>query len=116
MYVSRAQPGHVLPDIADSEPIDTFGGRSFIIDYRGQIVGKQEYGGRRTYVGGVIDIEALRYHRDSAQWDNWMKDLRTELYQMLVQGADLSEEPLPRPRADEASASTAKRSSKSRSR
>ena len=68
---------------ADSEPIDTFGGQSFIIDYRGQIVGKQDYGGVATYVGGVIDIEALRHHRGSAQWDNWMKDLRTELYQML---------------------------------
>jgi hypothetical protein len=64
-------------------PIDTFGGRSFIINHRGQIVGKQEYGGTSTYVAGVVDIEALRYHRDSAQWDNWMKDLRTELYQIL---------------------------------
>jgi hypothetical protein len=64
-------------------PIDTFGGRSFIINHRGQIVGKQEYGGTSTYVAGIVDIEALRYHRDSAQWDNWMKDLRTELYQIL---------------------------------
>ena len=47
MYISRAQPGNVLLSIADSDlPIDTFGGRSFIIDYRGQIVGRQEYGGR----------------------------------------------------------------------
>jgi len=34
-------------------------------------------------VGGVIDIEALRDHRARAQWDNWMKDLRTELYQIV---------------------------------
>jgi hypothetical protein len=34
-------------------------------------------------VSGVIDIEALRDHRARAQWDNWMKDLRTELYQLL---------------------------------
>src|SRR6266446_829504 len=64
-------------------PIDTFGGRSFIINHRGQIAGKQEYGGTSTYVAGVIDIESLRYHRGNAQWDNWMKDLRTELYQIL---------------------------------
>jgi hypothetical protein len=31
----------------------------------------------------VIDIEALRYHRETAQWDNWLKDLNTELYQLL---------------------------------
>jgi len=36
-------------------------------------------------VGGVIDIEALRDHRARAQWDNWMKDLRTELYQILYE-------------------------------
>ena len=36
-------------------------------------------------MGGVIDIEALRDHRARAQWDNWMKDLRTELYQLLYE-------------------------------
>jgi hypothetical protein len=64
----------------EATPIDTFGGRSFIIDYKGRIVGRQDYGAGSTYVGGVIDIEALRDHRARAQWDNWMKDLRTELY------------------------------------
>jgi hypothetical protein len=67
----------------EDTPIDTFGGRSFIIDYKGRIVGKQDYGAGSTYVGGVIDIEALRDHRARAQWDNWMKDLRTELYQVV---------------------------------
>ena len=36
-------------------------------------------------MGGVIDIEALRDHRARAQWDNWLKDLRTELYQILYE-------------------------------
>ena len=36
-----------------------------------------------AYVGGVIDIEAMRDHRARAQWDNWLKDLRTELYQIV---------------------------------
>ena len=27
----------------------------------------------------------MRHHRGSAQWDNWLKDLRTELYQMLYE-------------------------------
>ena len=31
----------------------------------------------------MVDIEALRYHRENAQWDNWMKDIRSELYQLL---------------------------------
>ena len=83
MYIVAPNLGsyYLYPD--SDLPIDTFGGRSFIINHRGQIVGKQEYGGTSTYVAGVVDIEALRYHRDSAQWDNWIKDLRTELYQIL---------------------------------
>jgi hypothetical protein len=60
-------------------------GRSFIINYKGQIVGRQEYGAGSTYVGGVIDIEAVRDHRARAQWNNWMKDLRTELYQIVYE-------------------------------
>ena len=83
MYLVAPNMGTYYLDASSDIPIDTFGGRSFIIDYRGQIVGRQEYGGVSTYVAGVIDIEAMRYHRDHAQWNNWLKDLRTELYQVL---------------------------------
>lgn len=85
MYVVAPNMGtyYLTPD--SDLPIDCFGGKSYIINYKGQIVGKQEYGAGSTYVGGVIDIEALRDHRGRAQWDNWMKDLRTELYGMLYE-------------------------------
>ncbi|QBD79456.1 hydrolase [Ktedonosporobacter rubrisoli] len=85
MYVVAPNMGtyYLLPE--DDTAIDTFGGHSYIINYKGQIVGSQEYGGCSTYVGGVIDIEAMRDHRARAQWDNWLKDLRTELYQMLYE-------------------------------
>ena len=69
----------------DDTPIDAFGGRSHVINYRGQIVGRQDYGGGSTYVAGVIDIEALRDHCARAQLDNWLKDIRTELYQLLYE-------------------------------
>jgi beta-ureidopropionase len=83
LYVVAPNMGtyYLMPE--DDTPIDTFGGRSFIIDYKGRIVGRQDYGAGSTYVGGVIDIEALRHHRASAQWDNWLKDVRTELYQLV---------------------------------
>src|SRR5713226_3773867 len=87
LYLVAPNMGTYFIDADSDTPIDTFGGRSFVIDYRGRIVGKQEYGGVSTYVAGVIDIEALRYHRDTAQWDNWIKDLRTELYQILYRDA-----------------------------
>ena len=85
MYVVAPNMGtyYLFPE--DDTPIDTFGGRSFVIDYRGQIVGRQDYGAGSTYVAGVIDIEALRHHRASAQWDNWLKDIRTELYQLVYE-------------------------------
>jgi len=87
MYLVAPNMGTYYIDASSDIPIDTFGGRSFIIDYRGQIVGRQEYGGVSTYVAGVIDVEAMRYHRDHAQWNNWLKDLRTELYQVLYREA-----------------------------
>jgi beta-ureidopropionase len=83
MYLVAPNLGAYYLDPDSREAIDTFGGRSFVIDYKGRIVGRQEYGGTSTYVAGVIDIEALRHHRGNAQWDNWLKDLRTELYQLL---------------------------------
>ncbi len=85
LYVVAPNMGtyYLFPE--DDTPIDTFGGRSFVINYKGQIVGKQEYGAGSTYVAGVIDIEAQRDHRARAQWDNWLKDLRTELYQLLYE-------------------------------
>ncbi len=71
---------------ADSEaPIDTFGGGSMIVDYRGQIVGKHAYSGVSSWVSGPINIEAMRHHRANSPWTNWMKDLRTELYQMIYE-------------------------------
>src|SRR5437764_757514 len=72
--MAQAKARH--PDLKD---------RFFVIDYKGRIVGRQEYGAGSTYVSGVIDIEALRDHRARAQWDNWLKDLRTELYQLLYE-------------------------------
>jgi predicted amidohydrolase len=83
MYVLAPNMGTYYLQKESEIPIDTFGGRSSLIDYKGKIVGKQDYGGSSTYVSGVVDIEALRYHRENAQWDNWMKDIRTELYQLL---------------------------------
>src|SRR5438093_216691 len=69
----------------ETTPIDTFGGRSYIIDYKGRIVGRQDYGAGSTYVAGVPDIEAILDQRARAQWDNWMKDIRCELYQLLYE-------------------------------
>ena len=56
-----------------------------IVDYRGQLVGKQRDTNGSTFVAGVINIEALRHHRESAQVTNWMKDIRAELAQIIYE-------------------------------
>lgn len=85
MYVLAPNVGtyYLYPD--SKTPTDTFGGRSMIIDYKGRIVGQNLYGGVSTYVAGPIDIEALRDHRARALHTNWMKDLRTEIYQLIYE-------------------------------
>ena len=56
-----------------------------MIDYRGQIVGRHDYSGGSSWVAGAIDVEALRLFRANAQWDNWIKDLTTEQYQLIYE-------------------------------
>jgi len=88
MYVVAPNIGgyHLYPE--SSVPIDAGGGRSMIVDHRGRIVGKQFDTNVNTFVSGVVDIEALRHHRASAQVTNWLKDVRAEL------GALLYEQPI----------------------
>jgi predicted amidohydrolase len=82
-YVVAPNMGTYYLESDSDLPIDTFGGRSMVVDYKGRIVGQHLYGAGSSYVAGTIDIEALRHFRTHAQWDNWMKDLRTEVYQTI---------------------------------
>lgn len=74
---------YLFPDSEAS--IDAVSGHSMIVDHRGAIVGKQLYSNGSTFVTGVINIEALRHHRQSAQATNWPKDIRTELAQIIYE-------------------------------
>jgi predicted amidohydrolase len=74
---------YLFPDSESS--VDAVSGHSMIVDYRGAIVGKQPYSNGSTFVTGVINIEALRHHRQSAQVTNWVKDIRVELAQIVYE-------------------------------
>ena len=74
-YVLAPHMATYYLDASADLPIDTFGGRSIIVDYKGRVVGRHDYGAGSSYVAGTIDIEALRDHRTRAHWDNWMKGL-----------------------------------------
>ena len=74
---------YLLPD--SPLPVDTFGGHSMIVDYRGLVVARHDYGAGSSYCGGIIDIEALREFRAHSPLMNWMKDLRTELFSLIYE-------------------------------
>lgn len=85
MYVLAMNQGTYYLDAQAEIPIDTFGGHSMIVDYKGEVVGRLDSGGGSSWVAGTVDIEALRRFRAHAQWDNWVKDLTTEQYQVIYE-------------------------------
>jgi predicted amidohydrolase len=82
MYVLAPNLGTYYLNPDEETPIDTFGGGSMIVNHRGQVVGRHHYSGSSSWVSGTVDIHALRHHRNTSQWTNFMKDLKTEMYQI----------------------------------
>jgi predicted amidohydrolase len=85
LYIVAPNLGTYYLEQGSELPVDTFGGRSMIVDHKGRVVGQHLYGGGSSYVAGTIDIEALRDHRARSLVTNWMKDLRTEQYQLIYE-------------------------------
>ena len=80
-------------------PIDTFGGGSAVVDYRGQIVGRHDYSGGSSWVAGTIDVEALRRFRASAPMGQLAQGPHDRAVPGDLRTARLPEEPLPGPGA-----------------
>ena len=85
MYVVAPNIGAYHLHTDSETPIDAGGGQSMIVDYRGTLVGKQRDTNGSTFVSGPINIEALRHHRQSSQVTNWVKDIRTEMAQIIYE-------------------------------
>lgn len=83
MYVVAPNIGAMYISEKTLAPIDCGGGLSAIVDYKGRIVGKQNDTNGSTYVYGVIDVEAQRYHRTHSQVTNWLKDVRAESARLI---------------------------------
>jgi beta-ureidopropionase len=54
-----------------------------IVDFHGAIIGKQFSATENSFVAGTIDVGALRHHNTHAKSTNWLKDVRTELGQII---------------------------------
>jgi beta-ureidopropionase len=65
-------------------PIDIAGGNSHIVDYMGNVL-SYSASGYNTFVVATIDIEALRQFRVLNLNSNWLKDLRTEIFQKMYE-------------------------------
>jgi hypothetical protein len=60
------------------------GGRSAIIDYKGQVLATNQIMGD-CYVAAEINIEALRHYRETARFQNWIPYLKTEIFSKLYE-------------------------------
>jgi predicted amidohydrolase len=80
MICPNVGPVYLHPKM--KHPIDIAGGNSHIVDYTGNIM-SYSASGYNTMVAAIIDIEALRQFRVMNLNGNWMKDLRTELFQKM---------------------------------
>ncbi len=73
-------PCSLTPD--ELAPVDVSGGKSMVIDYRGDILGRHEPTSN-SYTSGIIDIRALRQFRQAAGIGGWLKELKTEIYSLI---------------------------------
>jgi beta-ureidopropionase len=82
-YIVAPNVGPVTAAVGSNEFFDAGGGKSMIVDYHGAIVGKQFDATENSFVAGTIDIAGLRFHNCNAKSTNWLKDVRTELAQII---------------------------------
>jgi predicted amidohydrolase len=81
-YVVAPNSGLYHYSDASLDPIDLTGGNSMVVDYRGRVIGKHAPN-TNSWAAGVIDIGALRHFRAEGRMRNWLKELRTELFQTI---------------------------------
>lgn len=82
LYMLCPNAGPVYLGATSRHPIDIAGGSAHIVDYRGQVMAYSA-SGNNTIVAATIDIEALRNFRAMSLNNNWLKDLRVELFRRM---------------------------------
>jgi formamidase len=84
-YVVAPNPANYFLTQESTDALDTFGGKSMIVDYQGKILSEHGYGAGPSYAGAIIDIEGLRQYRTRSLWGNWLRDLRTEQFRCIYE-------------------------------
>ncbi len=80
MVCPNVGPVYVHPKM--ETPYDIAGGGGHVVDFQGHVLGLSR-SGTNSFCAGIVDIEALRNFRAMNLNSNWMKDLRTELFQHM---------------------------------
>ena len=55
-----------------------------IVGYKGEVLAQSSVADD-CYVASEINVDALRYYRENARFQNWMPYLRTEIYRKLYE-------------------------------
>jgi hypothetical protein len=84
-YVVAPNTGHIYIDDDRTEGFMT-GGRSMIVDYRGQVMHINHQTGD-AFVGAPIHVDALPAHRARATHMNWMPHIKSEVYRLIYDKA-----------------------------
>lgn len=84
VYMLCPNAGPVYVGATSKHPVDIAGGSAHIVDYRGQVV-SYSASTSNTIVAATVDIEALRNFRAMSLNNNWLKDLRVELYKRMYE-------------------------------
>ena len=83
-YVVAPNSGDWFMTPESKVPTAIHGGNSMIIDYQGQVLTRTTTHGT-SYCSAIIDIEALRYWRETTMFGSWLKDLRMEQYKIIYE-------------------------------
>ena len=84
VYMLCPNAGPVYLGATSKHPVDIAGGSAHIVDYRGQVV-SYSASTNNTIVAATVDIEALRQFRAMSLNNNWLKDLRVELFRRMYE-------------------------------
>ena len=84
VYMLCPNAGPVYLAATSKHPVDIAGGSAHIVDYRGQVV-SYSASTNNSVVAATVDIEALRQFRAMSLNNNWLKDLRTELFARMYE-------------------------------
>jgi predicted amidohydrolase len=84
VYMLCPNAGPVYLGATSKHPVDFAGGSAHIVDYRGQVV-SYSASTNNTIVAATVDVEALRQFRAMSLNNNWLKDLRVELFRRMYE-------------------------------